>query len=93
MYIGPMARGGVERVTDYVIQAAPETEAPPRARRSRVERDRATGRDVILAVVENMRQSLEPLVTETYPSNAPAMCASGARSPDAPTDPLHGTTG
>src|SRR5215204_5004406 len=30
-----------------------------------VERDRATGRDVILAVVENMRQSLEPLVTET----------------------------
>lgn len=27
MYIGPMARGGVERVTDYVIQAAPETEA------------------------------------------------------------------
>lgn len=30
-----------------------------------MERDRATGRDVILAVVENMRQSLEPLVTET----------------------------
>jgi hypothetical protein len=30
-----------------------------------VERDRATGRDVILAVVENMQQSLEPLVTET----------------------------
>ena len=30
-----------------------------------MERDRATGRDVIHAVVENMRQSLEPLVTET----------------------------
>ncbi len=30
-----------------------------------MERERATGRDVILAVVENMRQSLEPLVTET----------------------------
>jgi len=30
-----------------------------------VEKERATGRDVILAVVENMRQSLEPLVTET----------------------------
>ncbi len=30
-----------------------------------MERERATGRDVIHAVVENMRQSLEPLVTET----------------------------
>ena len=30
-----------------------------------MERDRATGRDVIHAVVENMHQSLEPLVTET----------------------------
>ena len=30
-----------------------------------MERERAMGRDVILAVVENMRQSLEPLVTET----------------------------
>lgn len=28
-------------------------------------RDRATGRDVILAIGENMRQSLEPLVTKT----------------------------
>ena len=27
--------------------------------------DRATGRDVILAIGENMRQSLEPLVTKT----------------------------
>lgn len=27
--------------------------------------ERATGRDVILAIAENMRQSLEPLVTET----------------------------
>lgn len=30
-----------------------------------MERERATGRDVILAVIENMRESLEPLVTET----------------------------
>ena len=28
-------------------------------------KDRATGRDVILAIGENMRQSLEPLVTKT----------------------------
>jgi hypothetical protein len=27
MYIGPMARGGIQRVTDYVLRAAPETEA------------------------------------------------------------------
>jgi hypothetical protein len=30
-----------------------------------VTKDRATGRDVILAIGENMRQSLEPLVTKT----------------------------
>jgi hypothetical protein len=30
-----------------------------------LEKDRATGRDVILAIGENMRQSLEPLVTKT----------------------------
>src|SRR6202043_355556 len=39
----------------------------PRARSGRVTliQERATGRDVILAVAENMRSSLEPLVTKT----------------------------
>src|SRR5262249_1406176 len=31
----------------------------------RVTNERATGRDIILAIGENMRESLEPLVTET----------------------------
>jgi FHA domain len=32
---------------------------------AKVTQDRATGRDVILAIAENMRQGLEPLVTKT----------------------------
>src|SRR5262245_1105249 len=51
----------------YTCGRAPAAEPPaePSQGGARVEKERATGRDVILAVVENMHQSLEPLVTET----------------------------
>lgn len=38
---------------------------PERPEETALTRDRATGRDVVLAIGENMRQSLEPLVTKT----------------------------
>src|SRR5215211_1928934 len=44
--------------------AAP-TGVPERPEETALTRDRATGRDVVLAIGENMRQSLEPLVTKT----------------------------